>query len=73
MATMSDFAKATNDLPASNQTSNLLAKLFKDFQSADLLIFTPGNGWTRDIGFVYFTIPSFDADRTIDVPPPEVS
>lgn len=73
-AAMTDFTKAANNLPASNQqTSNLLAKLFKDFQSADLLIFANGSGWTKDIGIVRFVIPSFYADRTIDTPPPKVS
>jgi hypothetical protein len=73
ISVMSDFAKATNDLPAANQTSNLLGKLFKDFQIADLLIFATGDGWARDIDIVSFITPSFHADLAINVPPPKVS
>ena len=71
---MTDFAKAANSVPASNQqTSILITKLFKDFQSTDFSLATAGIGWSQEIGSVAFILSSFHADRTIDVPPPKVS
>ena len=71
---MTEFSKVIHNLPVSSKEAfNVVAKLFKDYQSSHSPLLTIGNGWCREISVIDLKPPSLHVDISITVPPPKVS
>jgi hypothetical protein len=68
--TLKDYVAKTNDLPLDSNTSNLLGKFLKDFESLETDLLHHVSGWSSEIQFAYLTFiphPAFIARHS---PPP---
>jgi hypothetical protein len=71
--TLSNVAKAANHQKSSKEALSLLAKLIKEFQGEEMMLFGSTLGWSRDINEMELNLSYHAASLPINIPPPRVS
>jgi hypothetical protein len=71
--TLSNVAKAAHNQKSSKDAMSLLAKLIKEFQSEEMVLFGMTLGWSRDINKIELNLSYQAASQPINIPPPRVS
>jgi hypothetical protein len=71
--TLSNVAKAANHQKSSKEALSLLAKLIKEFQGEEMMLFGSTLGWSRDINEMELSLSYHAASLPINIPPPRVS
>lgn len=70
---LSDIVKADHLPGDARQTLRTLARLFKDFQSAEASILHTGNAWSTEVGLTAILLSSDPPCTEIAAPPPRPS
>jgi hypothetical protein len=71
--TLSNVAKAAYHQKSSKEALSLLAKLIKEFQGEEMMLFGSTLGWSRDINEMELNLSYHAASLPINIPPPRVS